>query len=157
MPTNLVLREDLAITCIGCLLQQGERQHYCSMKDQADKGPLQATASKVSNKMLEISHVTSPEGHHKAVVALLDIRDEGMMGPQLCCYLSFNCLRQETVSLFPAASVCRPEEVSTHSKRLLSAQSHFPLSQLQRGGRTRLPYTQIYPKFPLRANRSWLI
>lgn len=151
MPTNLVLREDLAITCIGCLLQQGERQQHCSLKDQADEDPLQATASRVPNKMSEISHVTSPKGHHKAymaVVALLDIGDERMMAPQLCCYLIFNCQRQETVF--------------ADQRRCLLIQRgysvlYFPLSRLQRGGKPRLPYTEIYSEFPLRANRSWLI
>lgn len=91
-----------------------------------------------------------------AIVALLDMREGRRMAPQPCCYFFFNYLRQENVSLFTATSVCRPEEVHTHSNRLFSAQGHFPLSQLQRGGKPWLPYTQIHPGFPLRANRVGL-
>lgn len=73
------------------------------------------------------------------------------MAPQPCYYLIFNCLRQKKVPLFTAASVCRPEELHTHAKRLFGAQGHFPLSQLQGGGK---PYTRIHPGFPLWAKRS---
>lgn len=66
VPTNLVLWENLPTTCIWLPAPQGERQQYGSLKDQADKGHLQATASEVPNKMLEISHVTSPVGPHEA-------------------------------------------------------------------------------------------
>lgn len=50
---------------------------YCSLKDQADEGPLQTTASEVPNKMLEISHVTNPVGHHKAHSHCCFVRHKG--------------------------------------------------------------------------------